>query len=132
MIYDAAKRINVNDISVGRGRWLRVRALPAAPAPIEIDALLDTTMPIWDALETECVAGCCGIDAFCFWPEGLVHSRGALSDVDVERTLLRLREALAVGGDDDVLVSTRLNTLLVRASFVQLVDLLIAGYRALR
>jgi hypothetical protein len=131
MIYDANKREAINDINVDRGRWLRVRSLPHNATRHEIDDVLEETMPIWDALETECVAGCCGIDAFCFWPDELGNSIAKLPGVPVVPALLRLRDALA-GDDDDVLVSTRLNALFVRSSFVQLVDVLLAGYSRVR
>jgi hypothetical protein len=131
MIYDALKREDVNDISIARGRWLRVRSLPQQATPHEIDDVLEETMPIWDALETECVAGCCGIDAFCFWPDELANSVAKLRGVPVVPALLRLRDAVT-GDDDDVLVSTRLNALFVRSSFVQLVDVLLAGYSRVR
>lgn len=126
MIYDADKRAALTDISIARGRWLRVRPV-TADVGHEIDDVLEESMPIWDALETECVAGCCGIEAFCFWPEGLAQSRRALREVDVVQVLQRLRDVVAAGNDDDVLVSTRLNTLFVRASLVELLDVLVAG-----
>jgi hypothetical protein len=128
MIYDAEKRADLNDINIDRGRWLRVRSLPSQAIPHEIDDVLDETMPIWDALENECVAGCCGIEAFCFWPDEIEKSLTRLRDVPVVQALQRLRDRLAQGNDDDVLVSTRLNTLFVRSSFVDLVDVLVAGY----
>jgi hypothetical protein len=51
-------------------------------------------------------------------------------EVQVVPALQRLRDAIAAGDDDDVLVSSRLNTAVARVSFVQLIDVVLAGSRS--
>jgi CelD/BcsL family acetyltransferase involved in cellulose biosynthesis len=56
----------------GAGAW--VTAAPFVPRPedvLDVDALLAEVDPLWRSLETICVAGCCGLDAFDFGAEAV-------------------------------------------------------------
>jgi len=45
---------------------------------VDIDPELKALEPMWRALETSCVAGCCGLDAFDFSPENIASAAGHL------------------------------------------------------
>lgn len=101
-----------NDISIDKGRWIEVGDLAGGQGrAVEIDPHLTAVMPLLDALETNCVAGCCGIDAFGFWPDEIAtaldrwppDARARLAD-----DLLSVRRAIDAL-PADVVVSTRMN-----------------------
>ena len=52
------------NISIGKDEWIEwVEFDPQNVDLFELDLLLKPTEKLWKALETECVVGCCGIDA---------------------------------------------------------------------
>lgn len=126
MIYESMKRTDPADISIARGRWLRAAPLVPTATSFELDPLLQETMPLWDALETECVVDCCGFDAFCFWPEAVQAALSTSAAAPIP-ALLRLRAAVADGGSDDVFGSDRLGAVLTRSTLLALLDIVVAG-----
>jgi hypothetical protein len=130
MIYGAPTKRSPRDMSVGPALWLELAPLPPGGVPLEIDGALSATMPMWDALETECAAGCCGINSFSFWPQHLQASLAGLEPDSVTRALEDLRNTLD-SSSSDTLLSSRLNSLFHRASFIDLVDYLLREYRRL-
>ena len=64
----------MSNISIGKDKWIKWvdfnRYVYDQCIPInydqcfEIDYLLEPTFDFWNKLETECVAGCCGINAY--------------------------------------------------------------------
>ena len=71
--------------------------------------------PLWDALETLCVAGCCGIDAFDFSAEQLTSARRKLDAAAIRQQLLQLQTEL-LQALQPVVVSSRLNQYLDRTA----------------
>lgn len=54
---------------------------PASRSAEDVDAILAPIEPFLDEFETECVAACCGIDAYNFDPEAI---RIALGKVEAD------------------------------------------------
>ncbi|WP_236027466.1 DUF6331 family protein [Burkholderia aenigmatica] len=112
-----------NDISIGPDRWIEFGDPTGEQAQaVAIDPCLAAVMPLIDALETDCVAECCGIDAFVFWPDEIAGAVGT-----------RDREALAQLADDllsvqrsidalpsNLVVSTRMNQYFRKAAMLAL------------
>ncbi|VWB89879.1 DUF6331 family protein [Burkholderia lata] len=112
-----------DDISIGPDRWIEFGDLSGGQAQaLAIDPCLAEVMPLIDALETDCVAACCGIDAFGFWPDEIAVAVGS-----------RERDALARLADDllsvqrsidslpsDLVVSTRMNQYFRKAVVLEL------------
>ncbi|VWB57217.1 hypothetical protein BLA14095_02525 [Burkholderia lata] len=112
-----------DDISIGPDRWIEFGDLSGGQAQaLAIDPCLAEVMPLIDALETDCVAACCGIDAFGFWPDEIAVAVGS-----------RDRDALARLADDllsvqrsidalpsDLVVSTRMNQYFRKAVVLEL------------
>ncbi|WP_417763019.1 DUF6331 family protein [Shewanella sp.] len=84
-----------NDISIGPDQWIEV---PPLSAPISqavaLDPLMSELLPMWQALETECVAACCGIDAFGLWPEDVLAHTAQLSHASLSQQLAALIEQI--------------------------------------
>lgn len=57
------------DIRVGEFEVIKWIEYDANIPSLQIDHLLQPLIQLFDALETECVRDCCGIDAFSFWPQ---------------------------------------------------------------
>ncbi|WP_423381231.1 DUF6331 family protein [Burkholderia sp. LMG 32019] len=112
-----------DDIGIGPDRWIEFGDLSGGQAQaVAIDPCLAAVMPLIDALETDCVAACCGIDAFGFWPDEIAVAVGA-----------RDRDALARLADDllsaqrsidalpsDLVVSARMNQYFRKAVVLEL------------
>lgn len=108
-------------IPIGPNRWIEFVDLTGRYAQaLDIDSLIQDLEPLWCALETHCVAGCCGLDAFDFYPENIAN---AGSNIELESTcveLARLRSALK-GSGAEVVVSRRLNSYVDIAVFDALI-----------
>nr|WP_315491663.1 DUF6331 family protein [uncultured Rhodoferax sp.] len=98
-----------NSIPIGEGKWIEFIDLTGRyEGAIEIDLLLNDLEPLWSALETQCVAGCCGLDAFDFYPENIASAKEGLVASTVCQNLSSLQAALKEL-DGDVVLSRRLN-----------------------
>lgn len=91
---------------------------------VELDVVVMRLEAFWILLETECVAECCGLDAFRFWPENV---RATLLSLEQETVLAHLKElkALVEKSSSGVFVSERLNQYIDRTALLQLIDHLI-------
>ncbi|MBN3772708.1 DUF6331 family protein [Burkholderia sp. Se-20378] len=109
-----------NDISIGPNRWIEFGDLSGGQ--VAIDACLAEVMPLLDALETDCVAACCGIDAFGFWPDEIAvavatRDHDALARlVDDLLSVQRAIDALP----SELVVSTRMNQYFRKAVVLEL------------
>lgn len=124
MTYSNAKRKNNNDILIGYNLWLAwIDITDKYYIAKNIDNLVETEIlkDFWMRLETECVAGCCGLDAFDFTPD-------AIREVTTYFETAKLREALVTLRDNvecmetQILSSNRLNNLFQRDFFVLLLN----------
>ncbi|WP_175823878.1 DUF6331 family protein [Burkholderia sp. BCC0419] len=101
-----------DDIGIGPDRWIECADLTGdLRNAIEIDPHLAAVMPLIDALEIHCVAGCCGIDAFGFWPDEIAV---ALDTWDPDALTRLVDDLLSVQHaidalPSDIVVSMRIN-----------------------
>ena len=110
------------DISIGQDKWIKwIELDPNNKDEFEIDPSLESTKPFWKNLETECVAECCGIDAFSFWPENIQKASKDFDTIGLKAQLVKLRDAV-IQSNSKVVVSERLNNLFDKKVFVELVD----------
>ncbi|VWB17701.1 hypothetical protein BLA6993_00665 [Burkholderia lata] len=112
-----------HDISIGPDRWIEFGDLSDGHAQAAaIDPSLAEVMPLIEALETNCVAECCGIDAFGFWPDEIevavaTRDRDALARlVDDLLSVQRSIDALP----SEIVVSTRMNHYFRKAVLLEL------------
>lgn len=98
-----------NDISIGEDRWIRfIDVANRQDGAVDLDALIKDVWPFLRLLETNCVAECCGIDAFDFWPETIQGFAKQLSDPTLRGRLLAACDRIAnVRGE--VFVSANFN-----------------------
>ncbi|WP_321856601.1 DUF6331 family protein [Burkholderia cenocepacia] len=106
------KKAHKDDISIGPDRWIECGDLAGGHKhAIDIDPHLAAVMPSIDALETNCVAGCCGIDAFGLWPDEIAV---ALDTWDPDALTRLVDDLLSVEHaiealPSDIVVSMRIN-----------------------
>ncbi|ABB11592.1 DUF6331 family protein [Burkholderia lata] len=112
-----------HDISIGPDRWIEFGDLSGGHAQAAaIDPSLAEVMPLIDVLETHCVAECCGVDAFGFWPDEIevavaTQDRDALARlVDDLLSVQRSIDALP----SEIVVSTRMNHYFRKAVLLEL------------
>ena len=110
------------DISIGKDQWIRfIDVVGREARAASVDHLIAPLESFWSALETNCIAECCGIDAFSFWPEDV---RRAASTVDAKLLadgLTSLRRFVE-GSEPDIFVSQRLNNYFDRQVLLQAID----------
>lgn len=109
------KFISLTDIS-----GLYDKAMP-------VDELIAELEPLWSLLETHCVAGCCGLDAFDFSAENLAQARRKLNGADAAKQLQALQIALTKRPSLAVM-SKRMNQYLDRPAFDRLIEHLIQHF----
>ncbi|VWC78599.1 DUF6331 family protein [Burkholderia contaminans] len=116
-------RPHKNDISIGPDRWIEFGDLMGKQAQaVPIDPCLAGIMPLIDALETDCVAECCGIDAFVFWPDEIasaVGTRDCAALAQLADDLLMVQRSIDAL-PADLVVSTRMNQYFRKAAMLEL------------
>ena len=114
--------IMTKDISIGQDKWIKwVGFDPKDESLFIVDPLLEPTEQLWKNLETECVAACCGIDAFALWSEDIKNASEHLDRKELKAQLSRLKDEV-VQADKNIVVSKRLNNLFDKSVFIQLID----------
>lgn len=115
------KRDHVNDISIGPDRWIKFISVDGRQErAIEIDDWTSSLEEFFSSLETECVAECCGVGAFCFWPESIHFAAQGKCIPALYSHLVELQNRVrtAEGG---VFVSGRLNNYFDREVLLRLI-----------
>ncbi len=87
----------------------------------DIDALLDGLWPLICRLETHCVAGCCGMDAFDFTRAGIDTALLELDRAQLHAACAAAKEAVTAAASD-VLTSATMNHIADKRVFLQLLD----------
>ncbi|PXY02275.1 hypothetical protein DF185_06405 [Marinifilum breve] len=117
------------DISIGNDIWIEwIEFDSESVKPKDIDSLLDPTKIFWKHIEVECVAECCGIDAFSFLGEDIIKACkkvGIPNIVVLFDQMIREIELL----DDEVLISGLLNQLISRKVFLDLLQHIVMQIR---
>jgi hypothetical protein len=114
--------VETKDISIGQDRWIKWVELDPNDADLyNLDHLLEPLEQLWQNLETECVAACCGIDAFALWPEDIENASKDLNTIELKNHLVQLKKDVSQVGTN-IIVSKRLNNRFDKKVFIQLVD----------
>ena len=116
------RKPNPNDISVGKDKWITFIELDGQQTiAFELDEVLRPIEPFLNALETNCVAGCCGIDAYALWPDDIVSAAKLSVVADLPRAINDVRMRI-VDADADSFVSYRMDNYFHKTTLLQLVD----------
>lgn len=113
---------NRDDISIGEDKWITFIELDGQQtSAIELDEILKPIESFLNLLETECVAACCGIDAYALWCEDIARAaiQSQISDLSQSIDVTRQRIAATNG---DSFVSHRMNNFFHRQTLLQLID----------
>ncbi|QOT79288.1 DUF6331 family protein [Cupriavidus basilensis] len=92
-----------------------------AVLPACLHCRLAPILPLLHWLETECVADCCGIDAYGFWPDAIARAAMQAGLPDLAERIAQVRERVA-GAGGDVFLSHRMNNYFDRQVLLQLID----------
>jgi hypothetical protein len=118
---------NKSDIHIGeteRIHWVEFEA--SNNDLIEMDYVIANHNDFWEFLEIYCVAECCGLDAFRFYPDDIKIAASHIDQTVLKSDLLRLKYDLLVS-DKDVVVSSRFNNLVEKTVFIKLLDHIISN-----
>ena len=108
------------DIRIGDDAWIEFIDLDGRyDQAVDIDGLLGELRPLICRLETHCVAGCCGMDAFDFTREGIAAALTELDRAQLHAACAQARGALAAAAGD-VFVSNTMNQIADKRVFLQL------------
>ncbi|HVJ69793.1 MAG TPA: DUF6331 family protein [Caulifigura sp.] len=116
-----------DDISIGEDKWIKfISVADRRETAIELDPILEPIMPFLTALETDCVAECCGIDAFALWPDDLERAARQFDRATLLQQLDAVLKRVAIA-DGGTFVSHRLNNYFDRDVLNQLLNHLAAS-----
>jgi len=114
------------DISIGKDKWIKwIDFDPRTASIYDIDPMIEPITGFLELFETECVAECCGIDAFAFWPEDIQIVK---KDFNCEDLLIKFQEIKnqLMLIKSDVVRSSFLNQLFRKEVFMKLIEHLMA------
>ena len=110
------------DIQIGDGAWIEFIDLDGRyDQAVDIDGLLGELWPLICRLETHCVAGCCGMDAYDFTREGVATALLELDRAQLHAACAAARIAVAATASD-VLLSNTMNHYADKRVFLQLIE----------
>jgi hypothetical protein len=113
---------NRNDISIGNDKWITFIELDGRQSSaIALDEILKPIEPFLKLLETECVAACCGIDAYALWPEDIAGAARRSEIPNLSKMIDAARQRIVETGGDSF-VSHRMNNYFDRQTLLQLID----------
>ena len=110
------------DIQIGDETWIEFISLDGRyDQAIDIDAMLNGLWPLICRLETHCVAGCCGMDAYDFTREGIATALLELDRAHMHAACIKARDAVTAA-TSDVLTSATMNHYADKRVFLQLLE----------
>lgn len=109
------------DINIGQNEWIEWIDPDLTIKPFNIDILLEPTWEFWKSMETECVAECCGIDAFYFGEHNIQKALVHFNKLELKTQIEYLKEEI-LKGHYSVIISSKLNNLFEKSVFIQLLD----------
>lgn len=110
------------DIQIGDDAWIEYIDIAGRyDQAIDIDTLLDGLWPLICRLETHCVAGCCGMDAYDFTREGVATALLELDLAQLHAACLAAKVAVTAAASD-VLTSATMNHFADKRVFLQLLE----------
>jgi hypothetical protein len=111
-----------DDISIGEDKWITFIELDGQQtSAIELDEILKPIEPFLNLLETECVAACCGIDAYALWRKDIARAAKQSEITDLSQSIDDARQRIATTTGDSF-VSHRMNNFFHRQTLLQLID----------
>lgn len=113
--------MNKKGISIGEDKYIQWEDLPPIHKELNIDFSIYEMNEFWKNLETECVAGCCGIDAFRFWPEDISRATSAVNKNELVENLFRLEREVGES-DKQIIISYLLNAVFTKKTFLELIE----------
>lgn len=114
--------VTSKNISIGKDTWIKwIEFDPKFTKAKQIDSIIEPTKEFWTYLETECVAECCGLDAFSFWPEDIQSATHKAGIPNLELSFSQIIKDIE-SFNDEVLMSFILNQLINRKVFLQLLE----------
>ena len=122
---------NDDGILIGENIWIKPRPI-RGPQGFNGDQFIEPLKSFFSSFETQCAAGCCGIDAFELTPETI--RLAATTDPKGPRAILtvlsEMKTAITVSGCDSV-DSDLLNAIIDQETFQELLEHLISHVRTL-
>ncbi len=113
---------HADDICIGQDQWIKAIDFDFKTAPMaDLDPMLDEIIEFLKTMETECVAGCCGLDAFDFWPDGIKKAAESFDRSILERAIRDLACKIRAL-EPEILGSKTLNVYLHKSVFLDLLD----------
>ena len=110
------------DIQIGDDAWIEFIDLDGRyDQAVDIDGLLGDLWPLICRLETHCVAGCCGMDAFDFTREGIAAALVELDGAQLHAACAQARSAVAAAAND-IFMSNTMNHMADKRVFLQLIE----------
>ncbi|MDH6309102.1 hypothetical protein M2451_001673 [Dysgonomonas sp. PFB1-18] len=109
------------DINIGQNEWIEWIDPDLTIKPFNIDILLEPTWEFWKSMETECVAECCGIDAFYFDLRNIQKALLCVDKLELKKQIECLKEEIS-RSHHSVLISYKFNNLFEKSVFIQLLD----------
>ena len=111
-----------NEINIGQDEWIPYVDIDGQQAnATNLDKFIAPMESFLTRLETICMAECCGIDAFRFWPEDIRRATAGSDIQSLAQDLAALREFVEKS-KADVFISTWLNQYFHRTEILQLLD----------
>ncbi|MFA8020233.1 DUF6331 family protein [Bremerella cremea] len=83
-----------HDINIGKEQWIKFVELDSERSCwVDLDGIIKPLEPFFDLLETDCVADCCGLDAYGLWPEDISSAakQSQMPDLSASIALARRR-----------------------------------------
>ncbi|MGK5047927.1 DUF6331 family protein [Janthinobacterium sp. GB4P2] len=110
------------DIQIADDAWIEFIDIAGRYAQaIDIDPLLGELWPLIYRLETHCVAGCCGMDAYDFTRVGIATALLELDRAQMHAACMAAKDAVTAAASD-VLTSATMNHVADKRVFLQLLD----------
>ena len=110
------------DIQIADDAWIEYIDIAGRyDQATDIDALLDGLWPLICRLETHCVAGCCGMDAYDFTREGVATALLELDRAHMHAACVAAKAAVTAVASD-VLTSATMNHFADKRVFLQLLE----------
>jgi hypothetical protein len=112
-----------NDISIGKDAWIEVVDISGRSfeQAVSIEHLITPMESFWSALESNCVADCCGIGAFSLWPDDIKSASLSQDGQILVRDLVALQHFIEQS-EADMFVSNRLNNYFDKQVILQVID----------
>ncbi|MGK5080819.1 DUF6331 family protein [Janthinobacterium sp. HLX7-2] len=117
-----SERDHKYDIQIADDEWIEYVNIDGRYADaIDLDGHLTGLWPLIDRLETHCVAGCCGFDAYDFTREGINAALPGLDHGQLQAACDQAKSGIATAGSD-VFMSTRMNNYAHKAMLLRLLE----------